>query len=91
MVDAETKSIVITRTSANGTTSERVNFDQIQKVEYIMGGKTATFEIVAITSSGDRYIIQSSGDKPLDGHAEHIAHVIDKPLVEVRNITTFGD
>jgi ribosomal protein L40E len=91
VVDAETRSIVITRTSAKGTSSERVNFDEIQKVEYVMGGKSATFEVVAITGSGSRYIIQSSGDKPLKGHAEHIAHVIDKPLVEIRNISTFGD
>lgn len=91
LVDAETQSIVVTRTSGSGTTTERVDFAAIEKVEYIMGGKTETFEIVAVTSQGDRYIIQASGDKPLKGHAEHIAAVIDKPLVEVRNIKTFGD
>ena len=91
LVDAESQSIVVTRTSGKGTTTERVNFADIEKVEYIMGGETRTFEIVAVTSHGDRYIIQASGDKPLKGHAEHIAAVIDKPLVEIRNIKTFGD
>jgi ribosomal protein L40E len=91
LVDAETQSIVVTRTSGSGTTTERVEFSDIEKVEYVMGGDTETFEIVAVTSRGDRYIIQASGDKPLKGHAEHIAAVIDKPLVEVRNIKTFGD
>ena len=91
LVDAETQSIVVTRTSGSGTTTERVNFVDIEKVEYVMGGETKTFEVVAVTSKGDRYLIQSSGDKPLKGHAEHIAAVIDKPLVEIRNIKTFGD
>ena len=91
LVDAETQSIVVTRTSGSGTTTERVNFVDIEKVEYVMGGDTKTFEVVAVTSNGDRYLIQASGDKPLKGHAEHIAAVIDKPLVEIRNIKTFGD
>ena len=91
VVDQETQSIVVTRTSANGMTSTRVNFADIEKVEYVMGGETKTFEIVAVTKDGGRYIIQASGDKPLKGHAEHIASVIDKPLVEIRNIKTFGD
>lgn len=91
VVDEGTRLITITRTSANGTTSERVSFDDIQKVEYVMGGKSATFEVVAVTSSGGRHVIDSSGQKPLKGQAEHLAQVIDKPLVEIRNITTFGD
>jgi hypothetical protein len=91
LVDAATQSIVVTRTSGSGTTTERVEFSDIDKVEYIMGGETKTFEIVAVTAQGGRYIIQASGDKPLKGHAEHIASVIDKPLVEIRNIKTFGD
>lgn len=91
VVDQETNSIVITRTSASGTTTERVNFSDVEKVEYILGGQTSTFEVVAVTDRGDRYIIQASSDKQLDGHAQHIAQVIDKPLVEIRNIKTFGD
>ena len=91
VVDAETESIVITRTSSSGTTTQRVNFADIEKVEYILGGQTSTFEVVAVTGAGERYIIQASSDKQLDGHAQHIAAVIDKPLVEIRNIKTFGD
>jgi hypothetical protein len=90
LVDQETQSIVVTRTSGSGTTTERVEFSDIDKLEYIMGGETKLFEIVAVTSD-NRYIIQASGDKPLKGQAEHIASVMDKPLVEIRTIKTFGD
>ena len=81
----------MTRTSANGTTTERVDFASIEKIEYIMGGDTKTFEVVAVTPKGERYIIQASGDKPLKGDAQHVAAVMDKPLVEISNIVTFGD
>ena len=91
VVDQETKSIVITRTTATGTSTERVDFDSVVKVEHVMGGENATFEVVAVTSDGDRVIIKQSDEKPLKGDAEHIASVIGKPMEEVRNIKTFGD
>lgn len=91
VVDQETHSIVITRTASTGTDTERVSFDRISKVEHVMGGEDAMFEVVAVTSDGQRYIVQSSADKPLTGHAQHIASVIDKPFVEVKNIKGFGD
>ena len=49
------------------------------------------FEVVAVTLDGNRYIIKQSDDKPLTGHAEHIAAVMDKPFVPVRNVRGFGD
>jgi hypothetical protein len=91
VVDAETQSIVITRTSASGVDSNRVAFDTVEKIEHVMGGEDAMFEVVAVTLEGGRYIIQSSGDKPLKGPAEHIASVVGKPLVMVKNIKGFGD
>lgn len=91
VVDQETKSIVITRTTATNTSTERVPFDRVTKVEHVMGGEKATFEVVAVTGDGSRYIIKQSDEKPLQGDAEHIASVIGKPMEEVRNIKTFGD
>lgn len=91
VVDQETKSIVITRTTATGTSTERVDFERVVKVEHVMGGENATFEVVAVTSDGERVIIKQSDEKPLKGDAEHIASVIGKPMEEVRNIKTFGD
>ncbi|MCK6502353.1 zinc ribbon domain-containing protein [Myxococcota bacterium] len=90
VVDAETQSIVISRTTASGTTTDRIPFSDVQKIEHVMGGDKAMFEVVAITSDGERVIIQTS-DKPLLGHAEHIAAVVDKPWEDIRTIKTFGD
>lgn len=90
VVDAETQSIVITRTTAAKTTTDRIDFSDVQKIEHIMGGDQAMFEVVAVTGDGERYIIKTS-DAPLHGHAEHIASVVDKPLEEIRNIKGFGD
>ncbi len=43
VVDAETRSIVITKTSGAGVDSTRVSFDAIEKVEHVMGGDSAMF------------------------------------------------
>ena len=91
VVDGETQSIVITRTTATATETERVPFEQVAKVEHVMGGEKAMFEVVAVTNDGKRYIIKRSEEQPMQGHAEHVASVIGKPMEEVRNIKTFGD
>jgi hypothetical protein len=91
VVDAETQSVIFTRTTATKTTTERVAFADIVKVQHVLGGENATFEVVAITSKGERYIINESSEGTLRGYAEHIAAVMDKPLEDVKTITTFGD
>lgn len=91
VVDAETRSIVITKTSGAGVDSTRVSFDSVEKVEHVMGGSSAMFEVVAVTLDDQRYVVQQSDDKPLKGNAEHIASVIGKPMVEVKNVKGFGD
>ena len=53
--------------------------------------ETIVVEIVAVTTDGKRYIIKRSGDAPLLGDAEHYAAIVDKPLVQVKNIKGFGD
>ena len=45
VVDAETQSIVITKTSGSGVDSTRVAFSDVEKVEHVMGGDNATFEV----------------------------------------------
>lgn len=91
VVDAETQSIIITRKTATKTSTERVEFAKVEKVEHVMGGSKAMFEIVAVTLDGSRYIVERSDDKPLKGKAEHVAAVMKKPYEEVRNIKGFGD
>lgn len=91
VVDAETRSVVITRKTASATDTQRITFDSVEKIEHVMGGERAMFEVVAVTLDGKRYIIKQSEDTPLTGHAEHIASVMDKPMVPVKNVRGFGD
>lgn len=90
VVDAETQSIVVTRVTASKTTSDRILFSDVVKVEHVMGGESAMFEVIAVTNTGERVLVQQS-DKPIRGHAEHIASIIDKPFEEISTIKTFGD
>ena len=91
VVDAETKSIVITRTTAAKTSTNRVDFAEVSRVEYVMGGDSAAFEVVAITSEGERIVIQAD-EQPLFGEAEKYAQVMgNKPLDEVKNVKGFTD
>ncbi len=90
VVDGETKSIVITKVTASKTTTDRIPFANVAKIEHVMGGEKAMYEVVAVTTQGERIIVQQS-DKPIRGHAEHVANIVDKPFEEVRNIKGFGD
>ncbi len=91
VVDAETQSVVITHKTATATSTDRIPFSDIAKVEHVMGGDHAMFEVVLVTKNGDRYTIKQSSDKPLVAHAEHVAAVIGADFEQVRNIRTFGD
>jgi hypothetical protein len=91
VIDEETQSIVITRTSAAKTESTVVRFDEIAKVEYVLGGEDSLYEVVAVAHDGTRHVIQASQDTPLDGKAEYVANAMDKPFAKVSNLATFGD
>lgn len=91
LVDAETASVIFTTKYKDRTETDRVNFDQVANVEMVTGGKGARYQIVLVTLSGDRYVLESSDSKPLSGQAEHYAAVIDKPLVEKNEARGFGD
>lgn len=92
VVDAETQSIVITRTSAaSEPTTERIPFSRVERIEHVVGGTHSTFEIAAVTTKGERYVIDTSDETPMLGDAHHLSAVIGKPVVEVKNIRGFGD
>ena len=90
LVDDETKSIIFTRKSASGVETERVPFDTIKQVEYVMGGEKSMFEIVAVTLDGSRHTIMYS-EKQIKGDAQRMAKVMKKDLVEVQKLKTFAD
>jgi len=91
VVEEETQTIIITRKSAAKTEATRVAFGDVTRVEYVLGGETALYEIVAVTGDGERYVIQASDDSSLDVRAEHISRTMEKPLERVRNVKTFAD
>ena len=91
VVEEETQTIIITRKSAAKTEATRIDFADITRVEYVLGGETATYEIVAVTTDGSRYVVKASDDTPLDGHAEQVARTVEKPLEQVKNVRTFVD
>jgi ribosomal protein L14E/L6E/L27E len=90
LVDDETKSIIFTRKSASGVETERVTFDRVKQVEYVIGGENAMFEIVAVTNDESRYSIKYS-DKHLKTEAMTISRLMKKDLVEVQKLRTFAD
>ena len=91
VVDAETQSIVITRTSGSGVDSKRIDFANVEKVEYVMGGENAMFEVVAVTLTGSRHIVQQSNDTSLSASADRVSRIVGKPLVEVKNVRGLTD
>jgi hypothetical protein len=91
VVDQETRTFVVATKSPTGMTSERVSFDKVEKLEHVLGGEEAAFELVAVTLDGKRYILQRSEERPLTIPAQHFSAVIGKPLVEVRNFKGFGE
>ena len=70
---------------------EYIPFSEVTRVEYVLGGDTAQYEIVAVGINGDRYVVQASDDSPLDGRAEHVARTMVKPFEKVKNVKTFAD
>ncbi len=87
LVDEETQSVVWTRQYRTGPQTDRLRFSEIMKLEYVLKAN-GDFEVAALTSTGDRKIIQS-GSRPLRTEANQYAKMMDKPLEEIDNTTGF--
>ncbi len=91
VIDQETTSIVWTKTYADKTETDRLDFSQVKEVELIIGGQRATWEVNVITLGGDRKLLHQSNDNNLKGYADHVSNVMEKPLVEVRKLKDFDE
>jgi hypothetical protein len=91
VIDEESTSVIWTTTSSQGTSTERLLFSEIKEIESVIGGKRATWEVYAITSEGDRRLLNASDQGNLQGYAEHLAAVMGKPVVEIRNSKDFDE
>ncbi|MEQ1566486.1 MAG: hypothetical protein ABMA64_12665 [Myxococcota bacterium] len=80
LVDEETRSVVWTTKYRTGVETDRLMFDDVVKIEHVgAGGK---FQVVAITTGGDRKVI-TEGASPLDGDGRHYAEMMNKPFEDV--------
>ncbi len=91
VIDEDTKSVVWTRTWADKMETDRLSFDDVVKIEVVLGGKDSTWEVALITRNGERRIINESNDVSLASYAKHISNLMDKPLEEIRKIKGFGE
>lgn len=80
LVDESTRSIVWTTKYRTGVTTDRLMFDQVVKLEHIGEGKT--FQVVAITTNGDRKVVIES-EAPLTSEGRSYARMMDKPFEDV--------
>lgn len=90
LVDEGSQTVQWIKQFQDGTLqSEKISFAEIGKLEYVVtsGGD---FEIVGITLTGERKVIQQSRDKPLELEAERYARVMGKTLDKVDNTFGFG-
>ncbi len=91
VIDQETSSVVWTRTSSQGTETERLAFEDIVEIEFVIGGKRSTWEVYAVKTDGDRKLLHQSDESSLEGYADHISHVMEKEVVEIRNMKNFDE
>ncbi len=91
VIDQETASVIWTRTSSQGTETDRLSFAEIKEIEFVIGGKRSTWEVYAVQLDGDKKLLHQSNEGSLEGYADHISHVMEKPLVEVRNMKDFDE
>lgn len=91
VVDAETKSVVFTKTTAAGTQTERVSWEHIERLEHLIGGGDAMYQIVAVMDDGKMRVLKQSEEEDLSGEAKHMAKVVGKPFSEVNKVPGFGE
>jgi hypothetical protein len=91
VIDEESASIVFTKTFKDRVETERIPFAEVAKIEYRIGGDDATFVVRVVTLDGRERNLKLSDEKQLGGYAQHVAAVIEKPVVEENLRRHFGD
>jgi hypothetical protein len=91
VIDQETESVIWTRTTTDGMSTERLPFSEIKELEFVIGGKKATWVVYAVKNDGEKKLLHQSNEGTLEGYADHLSHVMKKDLVEVRNMKNFDE
>jgi len=90
-VDWTTESVHSTKTTLTGSETSSIPFDDIDKIEYIEGGDSKYYEVVALTRRDQRLILMASDDQPLRSFATQTHLAInsrtshDVELIETRD------
>lgn len=88
LVDQETQSIIWTRKFNDGVKTERLTFDRIAKLEYVVDG-AGDYTIIAVTLDGERMTVMKSDGTAIRSTAEQYAALMEKPLEVVDNTRGF--
>ena len=95
-LDGETQQIIITHISKDDRKVTKVEYGEVARVEYVLGGEDYLHEVVIVTNKGERHLIDASESKPLGGLAEVRANQIGSargtacPMEKVSTIKTIG-
>jgi hypothetical protein len=87
VVDKETSSIVITRKTGEGTDTTRLRFQDVERVELVVGGFAATWAVYLVQAGDQRLLLRATSDEDLSEYAQHVASIMNKPLVEDRKVS----
>jgi ribosomal protein L40E len=88
LVDERTEAVIFTTHYRTGPKTDRLEWGQIGSLEHVTTA-AGEYQIVAVTLSGDRRVIQESEESPLRGMAEKYASLMEKPLSVVDNTRGF--
>jgi len=80
----ESQSLLIVSSSREGISSDRIPFSQIEHLEHVQGGEVHRFEIVAVTKTGDRILLQGD-DSSLTRQVKDMADKTDLIVKQVNN------
>jgi len=79
LVDQETQTIQWITQFSDHLETDRVTFAEITKIEHIVTSSGA-YQIVAVTTSGDRKVVEEDRSKSLALQAQRYAAMMQKPL-----------
>ncbi len=82
LVDGATQQIITTTQTAAGPTTDRVPFENVKEVQYVMNN--GQFLVIALTNDGGEVLIRDT-KKPVKGEAEQYAAVMRKPFTIIDN------
>ncbi|MBT3217837.1 MAG: hypothetical protein HN348_01990 [Proteobacteria bacterium] len=87
LVDEGTQSVVWTTKYRTRVSTDRLSWDQVGKLEYIIS-QTGGYSVVAVTLDGDRRVIRAD-TRPLKSDADQYSKLMEKPLEIVDNTRGF--